>query len=89
MNQKIAESLPVYREEVTIEEARSRGAIGLFGEKYGQFVTIYRIGDADMQFSLEFCGGPHVENTGCLGHFRITKEESSSSGIRRIKAVLE
>ena len=53
--------------------------------KYGDIVTVYKIGD----FSIEFCGGPHVENTGILGHFKIKKEEASSAGVRRIKAVLE
>ena len=90
VNQKITEALPVFREELSIEEARTRGAIGLFGEKYGDIVSIYRIGDADNQFSLEFCGGPHVTNTGELkGTFKIQKEEAISSGVRRIKAVLE
>ncbi len=90
VNQKIAEALPVYREEMPIEEARGLGAVGLFGEKYGDIVSIYRIGADDNQFSLEFCGGPHVTNTSELsGTFRILKEEAISSGVRRIKAVLE
>lgn len=90
VNQKIAESLPVFREEVSSEEARNMGAIGLFGEKYGDVVSIYRIGSLDSQFSLEFCGGPHVTNTGDLkGTFKIVKEEAVSQGVRRIKAVLE
>lgn len=90
VNQKIVEALPVYREEVTLEEARARGAIGLFGEKYGSVVSIYRIGEKGNQFSLEFCGGPHVANTADLkGTFKIVKEEAVSSGVRRIKAILE
>ena len=90
VNQKIVESLPVYREEMPIEEARERGAIGLFGEKYGDVVSIYRIGTDDNKFSMEFCGGPHVSNTSEIsGAFRIIKEEAISSGVRRIKAVLE
>lgn len=89
VNQKIMEALPVYREEVSLEEARAKGAIGLFGEKYGSTVSIYRIGGGEKQFSLEFCGGPHVANTGELGVFKIAKEEAVSSGVRRIKATLE
>ncbi len=89
VNQKIIEALPVYREEVTLEEARNRGAIGLFGEKYGSTVSIYRIGPEESKFSLEFCGGPHVTNTSELGPtFKIVKEEAVSAGVRRIKAVL-
>ncbi|MFA6376834.1 MAG: alanine--tRNA ligase, partial [Candidatus Paceibacterota bacterium] len=61
------------------------GAMGVFGSKYGDRVIVYAIGD----FSKEICGGPHVENTDSLGNFKIAKEESSSSGVRRIKAVLE
>ena len=57
----------------------------MFEEKYGDVVKVYKIGD----FSLEFCGGPHITNTNQLGHFKITKEESVSAGVRRIKAVLE
>jgi len=85
VNQKIAEKLTVTFEDVPLAEAEKLGAIGLFEEKYGDKVRVYTIGD----FSLEFCGGPHVENTGTLGHFKIIKEEACSAGIRRIKAVLE
>lgn len=88
INQKIAESLPVTYEDVSIEEARVRGAIGLFGEKYGETVRVYQIGGGGQKFSIEICGGPHVENIGTLGHFKILKEEASSAGVRRIKAVL-
>lgn len=84
VNEKIAEAFPVVRKEMPIEEARKLGAIGLFGEKYGDTVSVYQIGD----YSKEFCGGPHVKNTGEIKHFRILKEESSSAGVRRIKAVL-
>lgn len=93
INARIKEALPVIREEVSMEEARTRGAIGLFGEKYGDIVSIYRIGegknrgDANL-FSMEFCGGPHVNNTSELGHFKIVKEEAVSAGVRRIKATL-
>ncbi|MBP1582977.1 MAG: alanine--tRNA ligase, partial [Victivallales bacterium] len=85
VNEQIQRKLPVVCEEVPLEEARKRGAIGLFGNKYGEIVKLYTIGD----FSMEICGGPHASNTGDLGHFRILKEESSSRGVRRIKAVLE
>lgn len=85
INEKIKADLPVTREEMTVEEAKKRGALGLFEHKYGEQVSVYTIND----FSCEICGGPHVEHTGALGHFKITKEESASSGVRRIKAVLE
>ncbi len=89
INEVIAKDLPVFYEDVPKEEAERRGARGLFGDKYGDIVRIYEIGKGDERFSIEFCGGPHVERTGVLGHFRITKEEASSQGVRRIKAVLE
>lgn len=89
INQKIGEALPVYYEDISMEEARARGAIGLFGEKYGDIVRVYQVGRGDQKFSLEFCGGPHVTNTSELGHFKIQKEEAVAQGIRRIKAVLE
>lgn len=85
VNAKIQESLPVSYEDLSLEEAEKRGALGLFEEKYGDKVRVYKVGD----FSLEFCGGPHVSNTKELGRFKIQKEEASSAGIRRIKAVLE
>ncbi|MGK2848989.1 MAG: alanine--tRNA ligase [Minisyncoccota bacterium] len=85
VNQKISEKLPVSYIDLPLAEAEKRGAIGLFEEKYGDRVRVYKIGE----FSLEFCGGPHVTSTGDLGHFRILKEEASSGGIRRIKAILE
>jgi alanyl-tRNA synthetase len=85
VNEQISAALPVTYQDLPLEEAKKLGAIGLFEEKYGDRVRVYRIGD----FSLEFCGGPHVINTSELGHFRIAKEEASSAGIRRIKAVLE
>jgi len=85
VNQKIKEDLPVKMEEMSLEDAKNCGAIGEFGEKYGFKVKVYFMGD----FSKEICGGPHVEHTGILGHFKIIKEESSSAGVRRIKAVLE
>jgi len=85
VNRKIEESLPVSYEDLPLEEAEKSGAIGLFEEKYGDKVRVYKVGD----FSLELCGGPHVENTGVLGQFKIIKEEAVSTGIRRIKAILE
>jgi alanyl-tRNA synthetase len=85
VNEQIARKLPVSFEIMTLEEARSSGAIALFGDKYEEKVKVYTMGD----FSKEVCGGPHVENTGELGKFVIQKEQSSSAGVRRIKAVLE
>ena len=85
VNEKIKESLPILCELKPIDEAKKCGAIGLFGNKYGEQVNVYAIGD----FSKEICGGPHVQNTFELGHFKIIKEESASAGVRRIKAVLE
>ena len=78
------EDLEVTCEEMNYEDAKKSGAIGLFTDKYGEKVKVYTIGD----FSKEICGGPHVTHTGDMGRFKIKKEESSSSGIRRIKAVL-
>ncbi len=85
VNEAIKAQLPVHYEEMPIEKAREIGASGVFDSKYEDMVKVYFMGD----FSREICGGPHVENTGELGHFKITKEESSSAGVRRIKAVLE
>ncbi len=85
VNEQIQRDLIVTCEEMTIEEAKAAGATGLFENKYGDKVKVYTIGD----FSKEICGGPHVERTGNMGHFKIKKEEACSSGVRRIKAVLE
>ena len=85
VNEQIKRDLPVTCEEMTLEEAKKSGAMGLFENKYGEKVKVYTIGD----FSKEICGGPHVTHTGELGHFKILKEESSSAGVRRIKAILE
>ena len=72
------------------EEAEKTGAAHAFGDKYGDEVSIYYVGNSlESAWSKEFCGGPHVTSTGELGHFKIIKEEASSAGIRRIKAVLE
>ena len=84
VNEQIKRDLPVTCEEMSYEEAKKSGAIGLFTDKYGDKVKVYTIGD----FSKEICGGPHVTHTGDMGTFKIKKEESSSSGVRRIKAVL-
>ena len=69
---------------MTLDEAKASGAIGLFEERYGERISVYTIGG----YSKEICGGPHVENSNTLGRFKIKKEESSSRGVRRIKAVL-
>lgn len=84
VNAQIQKDLPVVCEEMSLEEAKKSGAMGLFENKYGEKVKVYTIGD----FSKEICGGPHVEHTGVLGTFKIKKEESSSAGVRRIKAIL-
>ena len=84
VNEAIQRKLTITCEEMPIEDARKTGAIGLFGDRYGEVVKVYTMGD----FSKEICGGPHANNTGELGHFVITKEQSSSSGVRRIKAEL-
>ncbi len=84
VNEQIQRDLQVTCEEMSYEDAKKSGAIGLFTDKYGDKVKVYTIGD----FSKEICGGPHVTHTGDMGKFKIKKEESSSSGIRRIKAVL-
>lgn len=89
VNEKISEGLPVSFQEVPLDDARNKGALGLFGDKYGETVTLYQIGNGDDRYSLEICGGPHVGNTSELGTFKIQKEEASSAGVRRIKAVLE
>jgi len=85
VNQKISEAIPITIEEMSVKDAKKSGAIGVFEDKYEGLVTVYTIGD----FSKEICTGPHVKNTRELGKFKIKKEESSSAGIRRIKAVLE
>jgi len=98
VNEKISEKLPVIRSEMSLEEAEKLGAEHEFGQKYPDRVSVYSVGpkDAtpenpqfDKRFSIEFCGGPHVKNTGELSKFRILKEEAVAQGVRRIKAVLE
>ncbi|MBU4455072.1 alanine--tRNA ligase [Patescibacteria group bacterium] len=90
VNEAIEKNLPVTCEEMPLEEAKKRGAMGVFESRYGERVKVYFIKSAQggRAFSAEICGGPHVENTNGLGHFKIIKEESSSAGVRRIKAVL-
>jgi alanyl-tRNA synthetase len=91
VNAWIGADLQVRRETMPLEEARKVGAIGVFGEKYPDTVSIYTIYDPKTSevISREFCGGPHVEHTGVIGKFKIQKEESASAGIRRIKATIE
>ena len=85
VNKWISEGLTVTKTEMPKMEAVENGAECMFIEKYPDIVTVYSIGDV----SIEICGGPHVSNTNELGHFKIVKEEASSAGIRRIKAILE
>ncbi len=85
VNEMIQTNTPVTFEEIPYEQAKREGAHGTFDDKYGSIVKVYTIGN----LSKEICGGPHVENTGVLGHFKIIKEESSSAGVRRIKGILE
>ena len=84
VNEAIKADAPVSFSVMTVEEAKAQNAIGVFGDKYGEKVKVYSMG----KFSKEICGGPHVARTGMLGSFKIQKEESSSSGVRRIKAVV-
>ncbi|MBR2824329.1 MAG: alanine--tRNA ligase [Clostridia bacterium] len=85
VNVAIDAKVPVICEEMTVPEAKEKGAIGLFESKYGERVRTYKMGE----YSFEICGGPHAENTGDLGSFKIQKEESSSAGVRRIKATIQ
>ena len=85
VNEAIDAKVPVVCREMTVPEAKAEGAIGLFENKYGERVRTYKMGD----YSFEICGGPHAENTGDLGSFKIQKEESSSAGVRRIKATIQ
>lgn len=92
VNDEIKKDVPVSWRELPLKEAQELGARGHFGEKYGEIVKMYTIGEEENPYSRELCGGPHVEHTGALGEggktFKILKEESSSAGIRRIKAAL-
>lgn len=97
VNEAIRRDFRVFCEELSLEEAKKRGAMGVFDSKYGEKVKVYTVSYAGSDgqpeigkaFSQEICGGPHVDNTAILGRFRIQKEEASSAGVRRIKAVLE
>ena len=88
VNEAIKKDLPVKYEDTTLEDAKKQNAMGVFESKYGEKVKIYTIGNSSEIASKEICGGPHVEHTGELGKFIIQKEESSSAGVRRIKAIL-
>lgn len=100
VNQKIKEDLDVKKEEMSYNKAIGSGALAFFKEKYPEKVFVYSIGpstgflqlrsgQAGQVFSREICAGPHIERTGELGRFKITKEQSSSAGVRRVKAILE
>jgi len=90
VNAKIKASLPVQKVVLPFAEAGKTGALHFFGEKYGDMISVYFIGDSmDTSYSKEFCGGPHVKNTSEIGSFKIVKEEAVSQGVRRIKAVIQ
>ena len=90
VNAKIAEAIPVIRTDMKREEAEKLGAEHEFGANYPETVSVYSVGPLESAFSIEFCGGPHVANTSELaGHFKIIKEEATSAGVRRVRAVLE
>jgi alanyl-tRNA synthetase len=90
VNEAIERDWPMGFREIPTTQAFSEGALGAFGDKYGETVKVYTAGDPDGDwYSKEICGGPHMERTGILGQFRILKEESSSAGVRRIRAVVE
>jgi alanyl-tRNA synthetase len=90
VNEQITKDLPVRMDMMSLDEAKAAGAMALFGEKYESQVKVYTVGNSPADyFSKEVCGGPHVERTGGMGRFVIQKEQSSSAGVRRIRAVLE
>jgi alanyl-tRNA synthetase len=89
VNEAIAADYPVSYHVTTVDGAKAEGAIGVFDDRYGADVKVYVVGDANGAFSKEICGGPHVARTGMIGSFTIQKEESSSAGVRRIKAVVK
>ena len=84
VNDAIKSNAPVTMEEMTVEEAKAQGAVGVFTNKYGDRVKVYTMG----KYSKEICGGPHANTLGELKQFKIKKEEASSAGVRRIKAVI-
>ena len=83
VNEKVDEYLPIKMEEMPIDEARKLGAMAIFGEKYGDIVRVVSMGD----YSIEFCGGTHIDNTGKVGGFKIVSEAGIASGVRRIEAI--
>ncbi len=85
VNAQIEKETEIHKQEMSLSQAKKSGAMGIFDDKYGEKVSVYTIGD----FSKEICAGPHVKNLNQLGKFKILKEESSSSGVRRIKGILE
>jgi len=85
VNEQIKKACEVCKEEMSPQKAKKEGAVGAFEKKYGAKVSVYSIGN----FSKEICAGPHVKNTCELGHFKISKQDSVGTGVRRIKAVLE
>ncbi len=88
VNQKIKEGLPVHSEEMELERAKQAGALGVFESKYGEKVKVYFVGNPGGYYSIEICGGPHVENTGEIDGFKIQKCESIGQGVKRIRAVV-
>ncbi|MBN2197967.1 alanine--tRNA ligase [Candidatus Wolfebacteria bacterium] len=89
VNEAIKKDLSINCNEMFLDEAKKQGAMGVFESKYGEKVKVYSIGEGSEIFSKEICGGPHAKSTGELGRFKIIKQESSSAGVRRIKAILE
>lgn len=89
VNINIQKGLEVQRDEMTVDEAKKQGAIGIFDHKYGEKVSVYKVCNPHETICMEICTGPHVTNTKELGKLKIQKEEASSKGVRRIKAVLE
>lgn len=93
VNAQIEKDLPVFWKEYPTKQALELGALGAFGDRYGETVKIYQMGEGNDRFSFEICGGPHVDHTGQLAEdgkrFKILKEEASSAGVRRIKAVVQ
>ena len=85
VNDAIAANVEITVEEMSVDEAKAQGAVGVFSDKYGEKVKVYTMG----KYSKEICGGPHAKTTGELHHFKIIKEEASSAGVRRIKAILD
>ena len=88
VNEQIKADLPVTMEIMSLDKAKAEGARALFSNKYGEDVKVYTIGTKDKWFSKEVCGGPHVQHTAQIGDFKIEKEQSSSAGVRRIRATI-